>query len=273
MNLIGYLHISSLAALLFYSCGVIGYALVIKLDRKMNWPFYMLIAASLFHIFTESVLMFKVDLQFPDSAKFLSHTSLAATILFFFLRTSVREVFLGLIVSTFCVLCLTASLFASHITGVKLSETPGTTLLSLHAASLSISYAAFLIAASISCALLIHESLLASHKVRNFQTWIPSLCQLDSLNLLFLTGGLIFMIFGVVFGGFFAWQTPQLFSFADTRVIISIIAFILYGFIVFAKLGLKWRGKRVAWLSLAGFSILILGVFATQFSGAGFHVF
>jgi ABC-type transport system involved in cytochrome c biogenesis permease subunit len=52
---------------------------------------------------------------------------------------------------------------------------------------------------------------------------------------------------------------------ADPKVLVSVISWAVYCFAVLARQTLGWAGRRAAWLSAAGFAIVLLNFLAINF--------
>jgi ABC-type transport system involved in cytochrome c biogenesis permease subunit len=47
-------------------------------------------------------------------------------------------------------------------------------------------------------------------------------------------------------------------SFADPKILIALVSWVLYSFAVLARRAIGWTGRRAAWLSAIGFAIVLL---------------
>ena len=50
----------------------------------------------------------------------------------------------------------------------------------------------------------------------------------------------------------------QSFSVADPKILFAVLAWTLYSFAVISRRAMGWHGRRAAWLSAAGFGIVLL---------------
>jgi ABC-type transport system involved in cytochrome c biogenesis permease subunit len=100
-----------------------------------------------------------------------------------------------------------------------------------------------------------------------FYTRLPSLQILDAMNSRAVTFGWVFLTIGVTAGIVWAIQASgtnnpnvQAMSLSDPKVFLSAVIWGMYSFAVLARRVMGWSGRRAAWLSAAGFAVVLLNL-------------
>lgn len=119
---------------------------------------------------------------------------------------------------------------------------------------------------------LLQERELKSNKPRTFYDQLPSLRALDDLFLKFLIAGFTFMSFGLIVGVIWAEQQWVNGWFKDPKVIAAMATWGIYLALLYVRLTLGWRGRRVALLGMLGFCSVLFTFLGVAFFG-GQHVF
>jgi ABC-type transport system involved in cytochrome c biogenesis permease subunit len=91
-----------------------------------------------------------------------------------------------------------------------------------------------------------------------FYTRLPSLQILDAMNSRAVAIGLLFFTIGAVVGVVWMQQAQVALGVGDPKVLFTVITWAVYSFAMFARRTLGWAGRRAAWLSAAGFVIVLL---------------
>jgi ABC-type transport system involved in cytochrome c biogenesis permease subunit len=97
-------------------------------------------------------------------------------------------------------------------------------------------------------------------KLGYFYDRLPSLAYLEKLNYRALLIGFIFNTIGIILGsvtGKTAWGTYWAW---DPKLIAVLIAWLIYAFAITGKLYFNWKGNRLAYISLSGFSWIIFSM-------------
>jgi ABC-type transport system involved in cytochrome c biogenesis permease subunit len=58
----------------------------------------------------------------------------------------------------------------------------------------------------------------------------------------------------------------------DPKEIMALVTWLVYLFIMHYRLTAGWRGRRVAWLTIVGFAVVLFTWAGTRYLG-GYHVF
>jgi ABC-type uncharacterized transport system permease subunit len=140
-------------------------------------------------------------------------------------------------------------------------------LFGLHVSSLLFAYASFALACVIGITyVLLFKEIKAKH-LGFFYARLPSLQVLDSMNHRAIVIGWIFLTIGMVAGVVWTGQVrayealdPRIanISLADPKIFVALICWAVYSFEVFAARRIGWGGRRAAYLSVAGFVIVLL---------------
>jgi cytochrome c-type biogenesis protein CcsB len=142
----------------------------------------------------------------------------------------------------------------------------------VHVTLVIFSYAAFVITFACSVMYLIQEhELKAKHFGAAFQR-LPALATCDEIGHRSMTIGFVLLSLGVVTGIFWNNQRDGRFWHNDPKEVMALITWFVYLFMMHYRLTAGWRGRRVAWLSIAGFVIVMLTWLGARALG-GYHIF
>jgi ABC-type transport system involved in cytochrome c biogenesis permease subunit len=100
---------------------------------------------------------------------------------------------------------------------------------------------------------------------------LPSLERLDSIAHYCLMSGFPLMTAGLITGFAYAaivWHSPWNW---DPKEILSLVTWIIYAVLVHERLAVGWRGRRAAWLSILGFSAILLTFVVANLLLSGHH--
>jgi ABC-type transport system involved in cytochrome c biogenesis permease subunit len=142
-------------------------------------------------------------------------------------------------------------------------------LFGIHVSSLLFAYASFALACVIGITyVLLFKEIKAKH-LGFFYTRLPSLQVLDQMNQRAIVIGWIFLTVGMIAGVVFAAQARalpsdaldprvQAMSLGDPKIFVALLCWAVYSFELFAARRIGWGGRRTAYLSAVGFSIVLL---------------
>ncbi len=158
---------------------------------------------------------------------------------------------------------LEGAIFASALTKV---------IFPVHVTLVIFSYAAFVVTFACSVMYLIQErELKAKHFGAAFQR-LPALATCDEIGHRSMTIGFVLLTLGMVTGIFWNNQRDGRYWHNDPKEVMALVTWIVYLFMMHYRLTAGWRGRRVAWLSIAGFVIVMLTWLGARTLG-GYHVF
>jgi ABC-type transport system involved in cytochrome c biogenesis permease subunit len=140
-------------------------------------------------------------------------------------------------------------------------------LFGIHVSSLLFAYASFALACVIGITyVLLFKEIKAKH-LGFFYARLPSLQVLDRMNQRAIVIGWVFLTIGMIVGVVWAAQARayaggdprvQAMSVQDPKIFVALICWVVYSFELFAARRIGWGGRRTAYLSAVGFSIVLL---------------
>lgn len=137
-------------------------------------------------------------------------------------------------------------------------------LFGIHVSSLLFAYASFALAGVIGITyVLLFKEIKARH-LGVFYARLPSLQVLDTMNQRAIVVGWACLTVGLVVGAIWAGQAPagdprvQAMSLGDPKIFVALACWVIYSFEVFAARRFGWGGRKAAYLSAAGFVLVLL---------------
>lgn len=132
----------------------------------------------------------------------------------------------------------------------------------LHIIVIHISYLAFFSAFLAALLYLIQDNNLKNKRLNPLLSRLPDLSILDKWN--YVSIGLGFPVLTLAIMGGFLWlkDITGFYWAWNTRVIYSIVLWLFYAVILHVRLSAKMRGKKVAYLSILAFFIIIFSFFS-----------
>lgn len=146
---------------------------------------------------------------------------------------------------------------------VELTPYLKTTWVWIHVTLVLVGFGAFVLNFSSGIMYLIQEKQLKSKKPGAFYYRLPSLDILDNLSFKSLTFGLPFWTLGLVLGSIWAEYAWGSYWSWDPKQIFSLFTWIFYALMLFARIILDWRGRKAAYLAIAGFITMIMTLSAS----------
>lgn len=127
----------------------------------------------------------------------------------------------------------------------------------LHIPLLMISYLGFASAFAVGIVYLWQERQMKSKHPNAFTFRLPSLEGLDHLIAQCIVFSVPFLTFGVLLGMLWAYQAWGRFWGWDPKETWALITWLVYIAYLYARYGIGWRGRKTAYLSLAGFALVM----------------
>ena len=134
----------------------------------------------------------------------------------------------------------------------------------IHTPLVILGYVAFFVAFSAAVLYLIQERELKRKRVFNR---LPSLEICDDLAYRSLAVGFPLMTLGILSGALWAQQVSGLAWMSDPKIWLAFLTWLIYLLLIHYRLIAGWRGKKAAYLAIAGF----VGVLVTFSFSSGFH--
>jgi cytochrome c-type biogenesis protein CcsB len=142
----------------------------------------------------------------------------------------------------------------------------------VHVTLVIFSYAAFVVTFVCGVMYLIQEhELKAKHFGAAFDR-LPALNTCDEMGHRSVSLGFVLLTLGVVTGIFWNNQRDGRYWHNDPKEVMALVTWVVYLFLMHYRLTAGWRGRRVAWLSIAGFIVVLLTWLGARALG-GYHVF
>jgi ABC-type transport system involved in cytochrome c biogenesis permease subunit len=147
-----------------------------------------------------------------------------------------------------------------------------------HVLLIMLANAAYAVGAAASAVYLIQEQQIKRHRTNVFFKRLPSLAQADRL-----ARRAIMVAYPVYTAGLFLGilraieQSPHVPQLAqwwfDPRVMLAGIIWVVYGAYIFLRLRDSLTGRQAAWLSIAGFGLVVVTAIVARTVASGFHIF
>ena len=129
---------------------------------------------------------------------------------------------------------------------------------------LSLTAYAFLSLAAIQAILVsIQRHNLQAHNTAGFMRVLPALDQTEGLLFTLLGAG--FFVLSLSLGTGFFYLEDLFAQSLVHKTVLSVLAWVIFGTLLFARWRWGWRGKRAVFWTLAGFAVLILAYFGSKF--------
>ena len=152
----------------------------------------------------------------------------------------------------------------------------------VHTSSLLFAYASFALAGVLGMTYVLQFKEIKKKHLGFFYTRLPSLQILDVMNSRAVSVGWVFLTVGLAVGIIWATQARaaapydtrlQAFSFADPKILVTFVAWMVYSFAVIARRMMGWHGRKSAWLSATGFAIVLLNFLPINYFVTTSHSF
>src|SRR6185295_11227280 len=135
----------------------------------------------------------------------------------------------------------------------------------IHIPLIFLGYAALFIAFAAAIMYLIQERALKSKHPVRFYNWLPSLEICDDLAYRSLAIGFPLMTLGIVTGALWAQAVAGGFWATDATVLFSFLTWLVYLLLISYRLVAGWRGRKAAYLSIVGFTGVLVTVLGTNY--------
>lgn len=140
-----------------------------------------------------------------------------------------------------------------------------------HVMACFLGYAAFAVAAGVSILYLVRKSSKANPHPTGILGLIPEPRQLDEFNYQLILFGFLWLSLGIITGSVWANSAWGAYWSWDPKETWSLITWLIYAALLHARSVQGWRGRRVAWLSLMGFTCVLFTYFGVNFLLSGLH--
>jgi len=130
-------------------------------------------------------------------------------------------------------------------------------VLTTHIVLVVVATVLFFFSFAVSAAIILQETLIKRKRLFSIQQKLPSLHRLDELNDRLVGLGFWLMALGMGVGVAFAVLKSVPKFWFDPMALWTELTVLVYGSVLFTRSYRGWRGRRVAWLSVAGFCTIV----------------
>jgi ABC-type uncharacterized transport system permease subunit len=123
----------------------------------------------------------------------------------------------------------------------------------VHVALILVGYSALLFSFIASILYLIQEKNLKSKTTGGFWSRLPALATIDEIGYKCLIWGFPFMTLGLIAGSILAEVRFGSKYFADPKILLSIVMWVVYTVLLYTRWSAGWRGRRAAYLATFAF--------------------
>ncbi|MFH0926354.1 MAG: c-type cytochrome biogenesis protein CcsB [bacterium] len=145
--------------------------------------------------------------------------------------------------------------------------------LGIHTTFAFLGYAAFTIAFILGIMYLIQQSQLKHKHQGPFYYRLPSLEVLDDLAYRCLSYGFPFFTFAIISGSLWASKAWGSYWQWDPKETWSLVTWFIYAALFHVRLVTQWRGRKVAYLQIIGFILMLFTYIGLNFFWGGLHVY
>ncbi|HZN12437.1 MAG TPA: cytochrome c biogenesis protein CcsA [Blastocatellia bacterium] len=142
----------------------------------------------------------------------------------------------------------------------------------VHVTLLIFSYAAFVMTFVTGVMYLMQERELKSKSFGAAFYRLPALNTCDDIGYHSLTVGFVLLTLGMITGIVWSKQRDGTYWHFDPKEVMALVTWFVYLFMIHYRLTAGWRGRRAAWLAIAGFVVVIFTWVGTRYL-PGYHVF
>ena len=140
-----------------------------------------------------------------------------------------------------------------------------------HVVTCFIGYGAFAVAGGLGLMYLLRQSAENSAKPSSLAGSLPELRMIDDLTHKTIVFGFMWLSAGIITGAVWANEAWGTYWSWDPKETWSIITWFLYASTLHARFTRGWRGRRIAWMALAGFFAVFFTYFGVNFFLSGLH--
>ncbi len=166
---------------------------------------------------------------------------------------------LGVIVFPLAALLLAVDVFAAPPT----TPHPLDWQISLHVAIALLAYSVLSIGALLAILLALQERALRSHQPGRMVRALPPLTQTEALLFRLIGTGFVLLTLTLLSGAMFVHNILR--QHLAHIIVLSVIAWIIFGALLWGRWRHGWRGTRAVNLTLVGMAVLALGFFGSKF--------
>lgn len=148
--------------------------------------------------------------------------------------------------------------------GSRLLQQPGTPQ-TIHIVISILAYGLLTLSAVQALLLSLQERRLHGHHPGGFVRALPPVQTMETLMFQLIVAGFLLLTGTVVSGLFFSEQVFGQPLRLNHHTVLAIVAWLVYGILLFGRWWLGWRGRVAVRWTLAGFALLVIGYFGSKF--------
>lgn len=226
-----------------------------------------LAAAALIHTFVIGMRTVEVGhLPFAGAPAAISAFVWLLAVAYLYTEVTTDERAMGVFIVPLLVALQAVSTFSDRV--IEPSPLLNSPWFAAHVSSLLFAYAAFALACVVGITYVLLFRELKSKQLGFFAARLPSLQVLDTMNGRAVWVGWLFLTAGLAVGAVWLLQLQpdsvdprvRAMSFLDPKISVVLLSWLIYSFELYARRAIGWSGKRAAWLSAIGFSIVLLNL-------------
>lgn len=197
----------------------------------------------------------------------------AIMLIYLFLELRTRQRVLGVFPALFAFLAMAYASFSTQVDSKIQPLVPAlkSNWLIAHVVTCFLGYAAFAISCGISILYLLRKAQGGNPHPRGILGLLPEARQLDQFNYQMIVFGFLWLSLGIITGSIWANSAWGTYWSWDPKETWSLITWLVYAALLHARTMQGWRGSRVAWLSVIGFSCVLFTYFGVNFLLSGLH--
>lgn len=166
---------------------------------------------------------------------------------------------------------LISSIFIKDL--LEVPEVLRSNLLAFHVTSALLGYAAITVSAAYGFLYLMLHHDIKSTRFGVIYKRLPNLEVLERMSFSGIKFGFLLLTIAIVIGLIWLPRAFENFSYADPKLIGTLSIWLLYGVGLLGKQFIGWQGKKMMWLSLAGFALAVFSMTVINMVLGGFHKF
>ena len=132
-----------------------------------------------------------------------------------------------------------------------------------HALLALLAFATLAIAAVVAIQLGVQDHALRTHRLTRWFSGAPPLVQVEQLLFQLIGAGFLLLTLALVTGGLFVEDLMA--QHLAHKTVLSALAWLVFGVLLFGRLRFGWRGRRAVRLVLSGIVLLVLAYFGSKF--------
>src|SRR5262249_38412772 len=136
----------------------------------------------------------------------------------------------------------------------------------MHVALILVGYSALLFSFIASILYLIQERTLKAKTVGGLWSRLPALATIDEIGYKCLIWGFPFMTLGLIAGSILADARYGSRYFADPKILLSILMWVVYTVLLYTRWNAGWRGRRAAYMATFAFAAAVVAWAANNMS-------